>query len=75
MIDLLVQHKGEEEIPLFQGKVHSNTGKNKNKERKCITQEKQHQYIFDYSKRHYDQLHKQLLKKKYKKPEFGGWIL
>jgi hypothetical protein len=72
MIDLLLQHKGEEEIPLFKEKFTAI--RKKNKERKCITKEKQHQHIFDYSKRHYE-LHKQLLKKKYKKPEFGGWIL
>lgn len=32
MIDLLLQHKGEEEILLFQGKVHSNTEKKIKKE-------------------------------------------
>jgi hypothetical protein len=63
MIDLLLQHKGEEEIPLFKEKFTAI--RKKNKERKCITKEKQHQHIFDYSKRHYE-LHKQLLKKSIK---------
>ena len=46
MIDLLLQHKGEEEIPLFQGKVHSNTGKKKERKKVHNTRKTTPVYIW-----------------------------